>query len=215
MQRLRRSASPATIRCHEPAFSTRAERTDGQRGLVGDGELDLAMLVDAPGEASQLAMGIVVAGPGVGVMEEPGREAVGVFGEGGRDGVEELVPRAVRVGAPSPSRCATCGWPTRNRQSASSVVSPVRWVWKPSINSMPPPAAAGREDRDAGLAERLDVAQDRCARRPRASRRGPAPSCDRAAATPATCRAPAPHASREVTSEHDTDVWFAVAGCAS
>ena len=131
---------PDEITCHDPALSTRPSGRTVTVGSSRDRELDLAVPVDAPRDAAELAVRDAVAGPA-------DRDRAGTTTRDRRR--RRRAParwrsrsllRAVCVGAPSPRRCATCGCPTRNRQRASSAVRPVRLVWKPSISSIPPPA---------------------------------------------------------------------------
>ena len=114
------------------------QRLHSDGPVVGYMEFHPSAPSDADGDPAQVAVRDPVAGPRVGIVHEPERQTIRLLGGCCRDGVAQLVPRALGE-RPSPSRCATCGWPTKNRHSASSTVSPVSRVWKPSINSIPPP----------------------------------------------------------------------------
>lgn len=65
----------------ETSLDDEAERANGKGRLVRDGQLDVTPLLDAAGEASQLAVRYMVSGPRIGIVQQPGREPVGVVRE--------------------------------------------------------------------------------------------------------------------------------------
>ena len=152
MQTTSTAAGPEQMRCHDPALST---RPSGSTVTVGSWAIVSSIwrcCPDTAGDAVQLAGRDAVAGPGIGVVEEPGPGA-------GR--LPRPVERTGRSGAccgrcgwawTSPSRWATWGWPTRNKQSAS-VGGEAGQIGVEAIQQFDPAArATPRQDRDAGLA---------------------------------------------------------------
>jgi hypothetical protein len=136
------------------------ERSNGDDGVVGDGDLDPATVVDAPSEAAQFSVWNAVTGPGIRIVQEPRRQAVGLFCECRRDCVQQLVARRAR-------RCAepqSMGdvWLADEQEASRFVVGQAGQAGLESIDQLDAAtSAADGEDRYAGFTECFDITQDR------------------------------------------------------
>jgi hypothetical protein len=123
----------------EEPFAGFEDEAEGPHGALdeGEGDLHLDTALDGGGQATEFAVGNVVAGPGVGVVQEPVIESGRLSLHVGRQGFEQFAAGA--TGVDGEAEAVSDGWPTSNKAAASGVVNPVRRVRNPSTRSMPPP----------------------------------------------------------------------------
>ncbi len=135
------------------------EWPNGDRRLVDDGQLDPATQLHASSQAAQLAVRDVVACPGIGIVEEPARQSVGLVRQRRRDGGEELVVgRAGRCAQPEPVSDVRLA---DQQQAPRFVGGEAGQMRLEAVDQLDPaPCTLDREDGDAGFAQCLDVAQN-------------------------------------------------------
>jgi uncharacterized protein DUF6855 len=144
----------------ETGLDDEAERANRDDGLVTDGELDLTPLLDASSDAAQLPVRYRVARPRIWVAQEPRREPVGFDGETLWQRGQELVSRRPGRGAKAePMRDLRL---PDKKQAQRLIDRQAGQMRLKSVEELDPAARSpGRDNRNAGLAERLDVAENR------------------------------------------------------
>ena len=159
MQTTSMAAGPEQTRCHDPALST---RPSGSTVTVGSWAIVSSIWRCAwtPCASGTARRREAVARPGIGVVEEPVREPVGFRGQGGEERAQKLVAGGTgRRGQPEPVGDLGLADQEHAERLGGGEAGQ---VGVEAIQQFDPAAqATGRQDRDAGLAQRLDITEHR------------------------------------------------------